>query len=118
MLAEIMKIHLRKRGAGVENFTQDDLNTLTAAMTGYVGAEVEQAIIDARFMALKRSNLTHANPTVDELLAAISRIKPMSQRSAETIAEMVRISDEQGRSVDKEAEQATSTKRTRRVLTS
>lgn len=115
---EIMKIHFRKRCAGIENYTKEDMGDITEIMAGFVGAEVEQAIIDARFMALKRSNLEHGNPTVEELKAAASRIKPMSARSAETIAEMVRISEEQGRSVDKEPEaELPSVKRARRVLT-
>jgi SpoVK/Ycf46/Vps4 family AAA+-type ATPase len=118
-IAEILKIHLRKRGAGIENFNMEDLDTLTAAMGGFVGSEVEQAIIDARFMALKRSNLEHANPTIEEVLLAASRIKPMSQKSADSIATMLRIAEEQGRLVDRTpVTEAPTQRRARRVLTS
>jgi hypothetical protein len=69
-------------------------------------------------MALKQSNLAHANPTVDELIFAASRIKPMSQKSAEAIEEMALVCEEQGRSVEKERPvESTTDKRTRRILT-
>jgi ATP-dependent 26S proteasome regulatory subunit len=117
-IEEIIKIHLRKRNAGIANFSSGDLIKLAESMRGFVGAEIEQAIIDARFMALKQSNLAHANPTVDELIFAASRIKPMSQKSAEAIEEMALVCEEQGRSVEKERPvESTTDKRTRRILT-
>jgi SpoVK/Ycf46/Vps4 family AAA+-type ATPase len=118
-IAEILKIHLRKRKSGIENFKEGDLVALTDAMQGFVGAEVEQVVIDARFMALKRSDLAHGNPTTEELLLAASRTKPMSQKSARAIEIMAKIAEEQGRMVDEAPEaEAPAAKRARRVLTS
>jgi SpoVK/Ycf46/Vps4 family AAA+-type ATPase len=117
-IEEIIKIHLRKRDAGIANLSTGDLRRLAEAMQGFVGAEVEQAIIDARFIALKRSNLVHANPTAEELIFAASRIKPMAEKAADSIEEMTRVCEEQGRSVEKERPaESVSDKRTRRILT-
>jgi AAA+ superfamily predicted ATPase len=117
-IEEIIKIHLRKRDAGIANLSTGDLRRLAEAMQGFVGAEVEQAIIDARFIALKRSNLAHANPTAEELIFAASRIKPMAEKAADSIEEMTRVCEEQGRSVEKaRPAESVSDKRARRILT-
>jgi len=78
---EIFSIHLKKRDADPAEF---DLAKLAAAADGFTGAEIEEAIVSARYMSAAQ---THPL-TTDSLLSAINRTYPMSVLRAESIREL------------------------------
>lgn len=81
MREEIFAIHLRKRGAIPEEF---DLTELSAAAEGFTGAEIEEAIVSARYLGAAQNKPV----TTQTLLAAVNRTYPISVLHAESIREL------------------------------
>ena len=78
---EIFRIHLTKRDIDPTRF---DLDGLAAMAQGFTGAEIEEAIISARYLAASRDAcVQHA-----DVQAAIDRTYPMSVLHAESIASL------------------------------
>ncbi len=76
---EIFRIHLEKRGADASLF---DLDALAAASEGFTGAEIEEAVVAARYLAGSRDeSLQQA-----DVMAALHRTYPMSIMRGESIA--------------------------------
>ena len=78
---EIFRIHLNKRGIDDDAF---DLAGLAAAADGFTGAEIEEAIVSARYLACSRDGTV----TQEDVTGAISRTYPMSVMRAESIASL------------------------------
>ena len=80
---EIFRIHLHKRGLDAQTF---DLAALAAAADGFTGAEIEEAIVSARYLAgAGNAAATTSKVTQDDVLTAVSRTYPMSIMRAEEI---------------------------------
>lgn len=79
---EIFCVHLKKRKCVPADF---DLDLLAEASEGYVGAEIEQTIIDAMYLAFNE-NLRRVT-TVD-ILACIKKQVPLSISQRETVASL------------------------------
>ncbi|MEQ8857203.1 MAG: AAA family ATPase [Pseudomonadales bacterium] len=82
---EIFRIHLGKRGLDPDRF---DLAALAAAAEGFTGAEIEEAIVSARYLAASRASPTGAEPTAvteADVVGAVNRTFPMSVMRAESI---------------------------------
>ena len=75
---EIFSVHLRKRKRLTEDF---GTTVLARASEGYVGAEIEQAIIDAMYVGFNQKR----EFTTDDILAALKRQVPLSISQKETI---------------------------------
>jgi SpoVK/Ycf46/Vps4 family AAA+-type ATPase len=75
---EILGVHLRKRHRQPENF---DLERLARESEGYVGAELEQAVIDAMYSGFGEGR----EFTSDDITAALKRQVPLSVSQRETI---------------------------------
>jgi SpoVK/Ycf46/Vps4 family AAA+-type ATPase len=75
---EIFNVHLHKRGRLPQDF---DADRLARESAGYVGAEIEQAIIDAMYVGF------HAGRefTTDDISLALKRQVPLSVSQRETI---------------------------------
>ncbi len=80
--SEIFAVHLRKRKRDARNF---DLKVLAQASEGFVGAEIEQAIIDAMFQAFSDPSAPGREVTTDDVRAAIARLIPLSKSASESI---------------------------------
>ena len=81
--AEIFRIHLAKRSLAPEHF---DLDELARAAEGFTGAEVEEAIVSARYLAGARADEGVAGEVGQgDVLAAVNRTFPMSVMRAESI---------------------------------
>jgi len=93
---EILNIHLKKRGVNIK-FSEVDYMDFEDLTAGFIGAEIEQAVIDARFNALASRN--SGNPTMAELLAAAKNIVPLSVAERETVEQMEKVCTEKGRPV-------------------
>jgi ATP-dependent 26S proteasome regulatory subunit len=77
---EIMEVHLRKRRRIPQDY---DLARLAAACEGYVGSEIEQAVIDAMYVGF---NDHQREFTTDDVLNALKKQVPLSVSQRETIA--------------------------------
>jgi SpoVK/Ycf46/Vps4 family AAA+-type ATPase len=75
---EIFTVHLRKRNRLPQDF---DTPRLARESQGYVGAEIEQAIIDAMYVGFNAQR----EFTTEDLSAAIKRQVPLSVSQRETI---------------------------------
>lgn len=71
--SKIFEIHIEKHGAKIADFF---LDRLIAASEGYTGAEIEQAVIDAMYMANAADMHVFDNAV---LTSALSRITPTSE---------------------------------------
>lgn len=76
---EVFAVHLRKRRRLPQDF---DLDRLAAASEGYVGAEIEQAIIDAMYIGF---NDNEREFTTADIMSALSRQVPLSVSQREVI---------------------------------
>jgi SpoVK/Ycf46/Vps4 family AAA+-type ATPase len=76
----IFGVHLRKRRRLPQDF---DLDRLAAASEGYVGAEIEQAIIDAMYIGF---NDGEREFHTEDILNALARQVPLSVSQREQIA--------------------------------
>jgi len=75
---EIFTVHLRKRSRLPQDF---DTARLARESQGYVGAEIEQAIIDAMYVGFNAQR----EFTTDDISAALKRQVPLSVSQRETI---------------------------------
>jgi len=83
----IFDVHIRKRKRDPARF---DLLQLAAASSGYVGAEIEQAIIDAMYRAFNEPGQSGREFTTQDILEALVRLVPMSRSQREMIEELRR----------------------------
>ena len=76
--SEIFRIHLKKRSIETAGF---DLGALASNSDGFTGAEIEEAIVSARYLASSRgSDVAH-----NDIIAAINRTYPMSVMRSDSI---------------------------------
>src|SRR5262249_52137507 len=68
---EIFRIHLKKRGVDPTGF---DLDDLAEHSDGFTGAEIEEAIVSARYVSASHQSAVKS----DDVLAALNRTYPMS----------------------------------------
>ncbi|MGH3243124.1 MAG: AAA family ATPase [Spirillospora sp.] len=77
--AEILAVHLRKRNRFPGDY---DVARLARRAEGYVGAEIEQAIVDAMYVGFNQDREFRT----DDVFAALDRQVPLSVSQRETIA--------------------------------
>jgi len=76
---EIFAVHLQKRNRLPEDY---DLELLAGQSEGYVGAEIEQAVIDAMYLGF---NDGEREFTTEDILHALKRQVPLSVSQREII---------------------------------
>jgi SpoVK/Ycf46/Vps4 family AAA+-type ATPase len=76
---EIFAVHLRKRRRLAQDY---DLDLLAAKSEGYVGAEIEQAVIDAMYRGY---NDNAREFTTQDILESLERQVPLSVSQRETV---------------------------------
>jgi len=79
---EIVKVHLGKRRRQVRDF---ELDRIVAASEGYVGAEIEQAVIDALYSAFDDGR---REVNTDDVINALVHLVPLSKSQWERIKEL------------------------------
>lgn len=89
----IFDVHIKKRGREPANF---DLGRLAASSNGYVGAEIEQAVIDAMYLAFGDEASPGREFTDDDICVALERLVPMSRSQRERV-DFLRTWVEEGR---------------------
>ena len=75
---EIFSVHLRKRSRLTADF---NLGKLSQASEGYVGAEIEQAVIDGMYLGFNAGR----EFTTEDILVSLARQVPLSVSQRETI---------------------------------
>lgn len=78
---EIFTVHIRKRHRLPQDY---DIPQLAQASDGYVGAEIEQAVIDAMYVGFNAGR----EFTTDDLLDALRRLVPLSVSQREAVGEL------------------------------
>ncbi len=81
---EIVTVHVQKRNRLIQDF---DIERLAKASQGYVGAEIEQAIIDGMYAGFD----SHREFTTDDVLAALRKQIPLSISQADAVKELRRM---------------------------
>jgi SpoVK/Ycf46/Vps4 family AAA+-type ATPase len=79
---EILTVHLKKRGRIPQQF---DIDNLVIDSNGYVGAEIEQAIIDALYVAF---NEGMREITTEDISLCLNRQVPLSLSQREAIGSL------------------------------
>jgi ATP-dependent 26S proteasome regulatory subunit len=77
----IFSVHFKKRDRKPSDF---DINRLVELSSGYVGAEIEQAIIDGMYLGFD----SNREFTTDDVIDALKRMVPMSVSQRETITQL------------------------------
>ena len=80
--ADIFQVHIQRKKRPVQNY---ELDALAAASEGYVGAEIEQAIIDAMHLSFYDPACPGRDFTTDDILAALKRQVPLSRSQREVV---------------------------------
>jgi len=78
---DIFHIHLKKRGERAELFSETEFKTLADASSGFTGAEIEEAIKEALFMAYDAGRELE----IEDILSAIQTTSPISRTMHEII---------------------------------
>jgi AAA+ superfamily predicted ATPase len=81
--AEIFEVHIGKRGRNPSSF---DVETLSRAASGYVGAEIEQAIVDAMYRAFNDPERPRREFTTEDIRGAVQNLIPLSRSQKENIS--------------------------------
>lgn len=81
---EIFRVHLEKRRRSSRLF---DLETLAGMSDGYVGAEIEQAVIDAMYQAFNDSG---RDITTEDIARALEKQVPISRSQREAVESLRR----------------------------
>lgn len=77
---DIISIHLKRRNR-LDDFTQDELDELAGVSKGFTGAELEEAVKEAMFLAFDGGHQLNK----DDILKAIQATSPLSLTMAEMI---------------------------------
>jgi ATP-dependent 26S proteasome regulatory subunit len=87
---EILNVHLEKRHRKFDHF---DTEAVIEATEGFVGAEIEQTIIDAMYLVFDQDR----DLETDDVIEVTHRIVPLSESMAEKIAALRKWGDERAR---------------------
>jgi SpoVK/Ycf46/Vps4 family AAA+-type ATPase len=79
---EIFEVHIKKRNRPVHGY---DLHQLTLASEGYVGSEIEQAVVDAMYLAFSDPENPGRDFTTQDILQALKKQVPLSRSQREAI---------------------------------
>lgn len=80
---EIFKVHIRKRGRKPEKY---DIEHFVDKSEGYVGAEIEQAVIEAMYIAFNDPDSPEREFTSGDVTKALAKLIPLSKSQREIIA--------------------------------
>ena len=79
---EIFQVHLQKRKRLTAQF---DLAALARASEGYVGAEIEQAIVDAMYLAFNDPQQPGRDFTTEDIATSLTQLVPLCRSQREPI---------------------------------
>lgn len=80
---EIFKVHIKKHGRNPGDF---DIAALARSSEGYVGAEIEQAVIEGMYIAFNDPDQPSREFTTADITSALSKLIPLSKSQKEVIS--------------------------------
>lgn len=84
---EVLRIHLEKRGHGLEEFTKTEMGEFEQATQGYVPAEIEAAVKDALILSYDQDD--DRTLRMEHLITALKSMVPLSKSHGTAIDRMV-----------------------------
>lgn len=94
----IFEIHMRKRRIDPAVYNKDDWKQLVSRSRDYVGAEIEQAVTAARFVAYREDPASRAIPTAAQLIASLEEIVPVTKVDPDNIEDIRKFGRDRARS--------------------
>lgn len=96
---QILQIHFKKRGvvANQMHLTEDQWAMLAEQTASFVGAELEQLVVESRYLSFERRG--SSVPTFDELIEAKAAIIPIATLEKEKIGEIREFCQNRARNV-------------------
>jgi SpoVK/Ycf46/Vps4 family AAA+-type ATPase len=79
---EIFQVHIEKRKRPSQLY---DLDAVAEASDGYVGAEIEQAVVDAMYLAFNDPGVPGRDFTTEDIRAALARQVPLCRSQREVV---------------------------------
>jgi SpoVK/Ycf46/Vps4 family AAA+-type ATPase len=79
---EIFQVHIEKRKRPSQLY---DLDALAGVSDGYVGSEIEQAVVDAMYLAYNDPKTPGRDFTTEDIRTALARQVPLSRSQREAI---------------------------------
>lgn len=113
--AEILRIHCKKRGIDMAEYKKKDVDRLLSLTENFVGAEIEQVVIDARYAAF--ADRQSGMPTIDDLNMAATKIIPLSVAERENLENIKKLCEGRATNVSKTNKATTQAKARSRTLT-
>lgn len=85
---QILQIHFKKRGVAADQLclTEDQWTTLIEQTQQFVGAELEQLVVESRYISFERRG--SAFPTFEEIIEAKAAIIPIATLEKEKVEEI------------------------------
>ena len=112
----ILEIHLAKRRVPPATYSAKEWDDLLEATKGFVGAEIEEGVIAARFTAYAEDQSSRAVPKAAHLLKAFNELIPVTKMDPENIAAIREFGTKRARSVSTVAPAPGKGKRSQRNL--
>lgn len=106
---EVLRIHLRKRGRDIDDFSGPELQRFDEASNDYVPAEIESSVKDA-IIAAYNGGKKSKNVSMDHIVHALKDMVPMSKSHKETVDRIIAWARENATPVSYPNETAPATK--------
>lgn len=111
---QILQIHFKKRGVTADQLclTEDQWAMLAEQTQSFVGAELEQLVVESRYLSFERR--ASAVPTFEEIIEAKAAIIPIATLEKEKIDEIREFCQNRARNVSAPSQRAERRARQRR----
>lgn len=95
----IFEIHMRKRGISPSLFSDKDWNKIVDNSEGFVGAEIEQAIVASRFSSYATDPASRGVFSTDGLITSLKDLIPVTKIDPENIEQIRSFGRDRARNV-------------------
>lgn len=95
----IFEIHMTKNTVNPSNFSESDWSRIVENSEGFVGAEIEQAVIASRFSAYSADPASGAVFNTEQLVSTLKEIVPVTKMDPENIEQIRTFGRERARNV-------------------
>jgi len=95
----IFDIHMKQRTIDPNTYSASEWVDMLAASKGYVGAEIEQGVISARFASYSTDTSRMGVPTAKQVIEALHEMMPITKLDPENIAAIRKFGNDRARSV-------------------
>ena len=96
---QIFEIHMANRGIPIDLFSDKEWSKVIDSSEGFVGAEIEQAIVASRFAAYANDKSSRGIFTADQLNASLKELVPVTKIDPENIEQIRAFGRDRARSV-------------------